>query len=166
MLLDDTTLRNSLETFLQTLQASYLQFNYPFFKTLYDHGFRVNELFTLHNSYVDENKIVHCITSKGNPTRLIPIDMFHEVVQNSIRDNKNYFALYKVDHYFDCFKYLYEYKNVTIGNHPKSLHLFRHNVARQTYLLRNSLDDVMHKIGVTKEDTARIYVFSLIYGNI
>ncbi len=155
-------LSSSLQNFLSTLQASFYAFNFPVFKTLFDFGFRMNELYTLHLSEIDSNNIVHCITSKNNPYRPISLRSFQPIVQESILSNKNLFCHYKEDHYFKTFNYLYQYKNVRIGYHPKSVHLFRHNVAKQIYSSTQNVRDVMNFLGVVKEDTAFSYIFSLI----
>lgn len=162
-IISNQELDTMLQGFLQSLKLSFYNYDYPFFKTLYDFGFRFNEMFTLHNSVINENNLVECITSKGNPYRFIPLSSFDPLVQESLIRQIDLFVYHKKDIYHNIFNDYFQLRHVFIGNHAKTIHLFRHNVAKKIFASSGSVQSVMNYLGVVKEETALIYINSKIY---
>lgn len=156
-------LNTELQAFLQKLAVSVYSYDYAFYKCLYDHGFRLSEMFTLHESTIDHDNIVTVKTLKNSLDRLIPLKQFPEVIQQSIITHTNKFFFHKEDHYNRTFKQYFRFKSVQIQDKPITTHLFRHNFARQEYLRTRSVVAVKNKMGLTSDQVCISYIFSNIY---
>lgn len=140
-------------------QSGYFSF-LPVFNTLFDHGFRINELSACHTwVFLNQDQVI-ASTSKGSQDRIIQTSELHPLIIQSINEGSNYLFKMSYPTYERAFRkhspaLRYFVKSKEIGTH-----LFRHNFIKQLSISGLTVSAIRTITGIKTDSIVQGYIQS------
>lgn len=134
----------------------------PVFMTLYEFGFRIQELKDVHVWTFRPDGMIVAKTSKRGSPRLIDPNQCDQIIIESIKHGVNYLYRHNYRTYDNAFQKYSQVKSLSVGNKQLSTHAFRHN--RIKHLAQSGMTDeeIRVHMGIRKVETVRGYIDSII----
>ena len=155
-------LEASILAFMARVDALYFEQDKAYFDLLFKHGFRAEELRTLHKWEIVEGQSVIAKTSKNGNNRVIAFSEVPERVIHSIMADKNMVIRGSYDTYRRIIDSSTTLSKLYIGDKKVCLHVFRHYRIKKMYNNGLSIKAIQAVMGIKTPGIVTGYIGSSI----